>query len=144
MRLPRHDILRSEVDRLHMEKFEQNHDFASAHRAFVTGLHKAFSPLTECAAYEYAKAHYFAALSEIEQHFKVDKNGAWYDIVLVTEDRISNGVVSHSHQQSYRDPAKAMETCRVLNALFKMTPLQTDPISGPAEKKALPEPHMCH
>ena len=117
-RPPRNDLLRAEVDNIHAKYFCGDKDFKLAHKNFAKAVRQAFSPITECSAISYANSAYNADISNIVQHFNVEKNGNHFDIILIVGDENANYVAKKQFAKSYKCVEKAMQTCRVLNLLF--------------------------
>lgn len=119
-RLPRHDLQRAEVDSLHAQCVAQCSSFTQAHALFAKRVKNAFSPLTECAAIAYANAAYHADIHDISMHFNVQTSGHHFDIVLIVAEQSAVQASKVIIQHSYTDIEIAMDTCRVLNALFQL------------------------
>ncbi len=116
--MPRYDLLRTEVDHIHAQCFNKSDDFYKSHKVFVNAVQKSFSPLTECAAIEYAQSAYHSDITDLEQYFNVVRNNWDYDIQLVIANKNDKYPKKLIFQHSYKCLEKAMETCRIINKLF--------------------------
>lgn len=121
IRLPRYDLQRAEVDTLHAQCLARFSDFEKAHAQFSKRVNLGFSPLTECAAIAYANATYHADIARISMHFTVEPCGLHYDVILIVAEKGATFASKKLTQHSYSCQDKALETCRVLNALFQLS-----------------------
>lgn len=118
--LPRHDLIRAEVDNLHASCFIQCTSFRAAHTVFISKLNQAFSRLTESVAFNYAADRFSADIRDLSQHYSVVRNGHKYEIHLIIGDEATDIVKSAVFIQSFDNVEVAMETCRVVNKLFNV------------------------
>lgn len=115
--LPRLDIARANIDYLHAKSFNGHLRFETAHKKFVSALQNNVNA-NDHYHLSYAKEAYHADIVNIEQHFTVEANGPFFDMILVTSERGSNTASSKRFYKSYRCAKTAMNTCHVVNALF--------------------------